>query len=825
MLRPLPPLLLSLMAGIYSACRISLPDSFLTAALTFLFILLLASTVKKWKRLSFSSACLILLILGILSGGHDLRPAAGPRHISRFADGAKMTIEGTVAETPRLFPDRAELIIETKKIVEDRKTIPVEGRILLSLDGSSAPPEYGDLIRFRTKLKPPRNFHNPGRFDYEGYLLRKGVRLRGKVDKTGFVVIRTGDGNPPKIRLEKFRKLLRAAIRENAGSPEGEIIQAMVLGEQSEIPREVMDAFSRTGTTHIIAISGFNIGIIAAFSFFIIRTILKSSEYLLLRFNIIRVSTIFAFLPIGLYACIAGLGISVMRATIMIAALLTAVLLGKERDLANTLALAALIILAVSPLSLFDVSFQLSFAAVASILFIVPRMSALFPGRHNDSSDRFPLLKKVLNGVLLFAAVSLAAALGTAPLIVYHFNLLSPVTLLANLLIVPIMGYLVILIGMGVIITAPLSWTLTAGLVKTASYFTGLSIALADRLSALPCAWTFLSTPAVPELAAWYLFIFCGMKSIDLRREKIDPDLPKTTETGRAFLRIAFCLIGLFIIVDGLCHYYRDRHPGLLKITFIDVGQGNSALIDFPGGTRMLVDGGGFYDERFDTGRYVVAPYLWHEKINRIDRVVLSHPHPDHLNGLLHILEHFKVREVWSNGDRGDSENCERFIEIIEKKGIPHRMMSRDRAPVMMGGAKIEILHPGGRAGGNSLDVNDRSLVLKIIYGDVSILLPGDISEDIESRLVGSGANLKSRILLAPHHGSLHSSSVTFVRKVNPEAVVFSCGADNVFRLPHPEVLERYRNQGIRIFRTDRDGAVHFETDGKELRCRTFRES
>lgn len=628
-----------------------------------------------------------------------------------------------------------------------------------------------------------------------------------------------------KIRLEKFRGLLRTAIREHAGSPEGEIIQAMILGEQSEIPREIMDTFSRTGTTHIIAISGFNIGIIAAFSFFVIRTLLKSSEYLLLRFNIVRVSTLFAFLPIGLYACIAGLGVSVMRATLMIMAFLTAVLLGRERDLVNTLALAALLILAVSPLALFDVSFQLSFAAVASILIIVPRLSAFIPFQHPDPKDRRIRPKKALSGILLFTAVSFAAALGTAPLIVYYFNLLSPVTLLANLLIVPIMGYLVILIGMAVILTAPLSHTLTAGLVKTASCFTGLSIALADGLSGLPCSWTFLPTPSLPELAAWYFFLFAVMKCVDLWREKRDPDLPKTSETGKALLKVSFCMIGLFITVDGLCRYYIDRHPGLLKAAFIDVGQGSSTLIDFPGGIRMLVDGGGFHDERFDMGRYVLAPCLWHEKISRIDRVVLSHPHPDHLNGLLYILEHFKVREVWSNGDREDSDAFKRFLKIIERKGIPHRIMSAKSPSVMIGGAKVQVLHPGGRAGGDSLDANDRSLVLKITYGDVSILLPGDISEDVESRLISGRNGLESRILLAPHHGSGRSSSLPFIRRVRPETVVFSCGAGNIFRLPHPDVLERYRRQGSRIFRTDRNGAVHFETDGKEIRCRVFKET
>jgi len=763
-------------------------------------------------------------MLGILNVQHDLRAIPGVRDISRFAGDERMTIEGIVAESPRVSPEKADLIIETTKIVEENRIVPVEGRILLSLYDTDGLPEYGNLIRFKTRLKPPRNFNNPGGFDYEGYMRGKGIRLRGTLDRTGLVVIRTGDGHPLKIGLEKFRSKLRASIRENADSPEGEIIQAMILGEQSEIPRDVMDTFNRTGTTHIIAISGFNIGIIAAFSFLIIKALMKSSEYLLLRFDIVKVSTLFAFIPIIFYAFIAGFGISVVRAAIMIMAFLLAILFGRERDLANTLSLAALLILAFSPLALFDVSFQLSFAAVASILFIVPRLSAFLP-RGDSDRPLHPWLKKAFSGFFLFMAASLAATLGAAPLIVYYFNLFSSITLLANLLIIPIMGYLVILIGMAVILAAPLSHALTALLVKISSYLTGLSISVADVLSRMPNAYTFVPTPSLPELTAYYLLLIAVMKLLDLRRENREPNLPKTTESGKVLLKISFFILILFMIVDGICLYYKDRHPGLLRATFIDVGQGSSALIDFPGGTRMLLDGGGFFGERFDVGKFVLAPFLWHEKISRIDIVVLSHPHPDHLNGLLYILEHFNVREVWSNGDEEDSDAYGRFRRIIEEKGISHRVMNRNSRPVMIGDASIRVLHPGAGTNRDNFDANDRSIVMKITFGDVGILLPGDITETIESRLTGSEIPLRSRILLAPHHGSSRSSSSSFIRRVRPDMVVFSCGFGNIFRLPHPDVLERYRKQGSRIFRTDRNGAVQIETDGKEIRSRVFREA
>ena len=186
-------------------------------------------------------------------------------------------------------------------------------------------------------------------------------------------------GNPLRIRLERFRDLIRKTILDTAPGTEGKIIQAMILGDQKEIPKEVMEKFNRTGTTHIIAISGFNIGIVAFFSLFVVRLFLKSSEYLLLRWNMVMISTLFAILIVILYTFIAGSGISVIRASVMVVLFMVAILINRERDLYNTLALAAFFILIVSPYSLFDISFQLSFVAVASLLFLTPRLAALLP--------------------------------------------------------------------------------------------------------------------------------------------------------------------------------------------------------------------------------------------------------------------------------------------------------------------------------------------------------------------------------------------------------------------------------------------------------------
>jgi competence protein ComEC len=265
----------------------------------------------------------------------------------------------------------------------------------------------------------------------------------------------------------------------------------------------------------------------------------------------------------------------------------------------------------------------------------------------------------------------------------------------------------------------------------------------------------------------------------------------------------------------------------LLRVTFLDVSQGNSAVVEFPGQSVMLIDGGGFHDNSFDLGRYVLAPYLWHRRITRLDAMVLSHPHPDHYQGLRFVAAHFPIEQFWySTVSRWDPDIRSLLRTLVEKKVVflsPKKLSSNQN----INGVEVQVLHPPAHFSGSTTnltnkELNNLSLVVRLRYKDVSFLFPGDIEEETEDELVRRAHLQPVDVLLVPHHGSRSSSSLPFLQRLKPKIAIFSVGYDNRFHLPAYRIRQRYDALGIQTYRTDVDGAITISTDGKKLEVETF---
>jgi competence protein ComEC len=832
MQRPLLPLLIAVMAGIASGLVLDIPRWWLTAGLI---AGLGAMLFGAWKGLKYpimTAAMFVMFVLSILNINLYLYENPGPAHIVHYTASDPLTVEGLISAPPRFFPDKTQLIVASQRLRTQDAVIPVNGNILLNVV-TDEPYRYGQLIRFKARLKLPHNFHNPGGFDYERALRFRGILVHGFINNPShIIVLREGQGHPLRMRIEAFRNDLKTLIQAYATSPAGDIIQALILGDQKDIPKEIRDRFNRTGTAHIIAISGFHVGIIAFFSILLVRTIMKTSPYLLLRFNIVKVSLALSFIPIAVFTLIAGMGISVVRAAIMAMAFLVAVLLGKNRDLYNTLALAGLVILVVYPPSLFEISFQLSFSAVAAILFITPKLTALIPKPAHEGKSKVDIfMRRRLHDIALFMIVSVSATLGTLPLVVFYFNRVSLITLPANLVVVPILGILTLPVCVGIIAAAPFSTTLAVWLIKLSAFLADIALSVLAYFASISWASFYVVTPDRSEIIACYLLLWISFTLLD-RRTKRRHDSPSG---GKTFFRrewmLGGALAGLIVFLFGYALQGRlaEMQSRDLRVTAIDVGQGSATFARFPGGKTMLVDGGGFFNDDFDIGRSVVAPFLWNQKVHRIDIVVVTHVHPDHLNGLRFVVANFDVGEVWSSGHESNDESFLDFKKIVSERSIPWRFVSAASPPLSVGDVHVRILNPADPVrmphGRESFeDINNLSVVTMLTYGEVGILLPADISEPTEKRSSLQGMRLHSDVLFVPHHGGLTSSTEAFLDTVRPRVAVVSCGRDNIFRLPHPDVVDRYQARKIPLMRTDRDGAVTVATDGQDLRIHSARE-
>ena len=808
---PLIPVLITYGLGLLAG-QLDFPFSF-PGPLFLLIPLILWFLLILFKRRlwSFWSALLFFFLYGLFSIQSYLHPNHSPSHISRWIGSEPILMEGTIDRSPQRDRGRTRWFIRSQKVISGDRHLSVDGDLLLWMKGEDRPLRLGDRIRFLCRIQRPQGFRNPGAFDYERHLAFERISAVGFLSDEKMVV-KVGEGfkHPLLLKIEAWRDHIRHFLEKEASSPCASIFQALVLGEQGSIPEKVREHFIITGIAHLLAISGDHLGIVALLSYSLFLWLLKRSDYLLLSLSVKKWAAFLAIPCLLLYTFIAGGGISVVRATIMVITFFISIVLDRERHLLHTLALAAFLILLFSPPSLFDVSFQLSFLAVLSILYTVPRLlphlkrDDLLPPP--DGSWRRPLWTYLRLSLL----ATVVAMLGTAPFVILHFNRLSLVGFLTNLIAIPWVGFLVMPMALFASLLSFFIYPLASALISINQFLTTLLLQVVSVFATLPYASIHLATPTAFEMVLYYLLFFL---SVHLHKGKK--------------IRYLFVGISILLVTEIAYWHVKDAFQQNLRVTFLDVGHGDSILVEYPKGRRMLIDGGGLPEDRFDIGKNVIAPFLWKKKIRKIDTLVLTHPDPDHLKGLHFIASQFHIGQFWESGLRIDSECYDELEKTLHKRKIERRFMHEDIPPQIISGVKISFLNPPPESRGLQTQLrpallNNQSLVMRLQYKKVSLLLTGDVEKEAEERMIQKGHSLRAQVLKVPHHGSVSSSSPTFLSRVKPEVAIFSVGTRSIGRLPHPEVIERYERLGAKIWRTDRDGAITLVTDGDEIRILPF---
>jgi len=729
------------------------------------------------------------------------------------------TLTGTVASFPEQTGNGVRLVMTTSDCDSFGLPLEDETRVFVKIRGQLPPASPGDTLIATGVLRSPHGRRNPGGFNEADYLFVKGSSAVLTVPAFLKPTVRRVE--PPRnllaLHIAPVRNWVRQVVTCNVPGGERAFLLALLLGERGELTEETVRSFKDSGIVHLLAVSGLHTALVGFVALVLLRGLRLST----------RASTVGGAAAVWFYCSLSGFHPSTLRASVMLSCLAASRLLGRSTQLLGPLSTSCVLLLLANPKYIWDPGFQLSYAATFSIVAAAPLREAV--------RSRLPIRENVWRYVLSPALTTSVAQLGVLPVLAYHFGTISAVAVPTNLLAIPLVS--------GALVSALCSLAVCAVFPQLASVsfalswlLLRLSTLLAHVTSSLPGASLDLLKPTAAEALGFAVCLVALLGCIGLTRRvpsghhggEGKPHRGKLGRHARRFGTIisGLCLSWSLCAFLGLAPRSSERHENCLRVSFLDVGQGDAAVLRLPDGRLLLIDGGESTAE-WDNAERVLTPFLRDAGKKAFDAALITHFHSDHAGGVLKLLQARKLREILVTPADTSTALSLLSRQLAKERDITLRSVSRPDTILHETGAELIVFHPAGLASADtsSSSLNDSSIVVVLRSGRVQFIFTGDVGTAVMDALSQAVEPNAVTVLKAPHHGSRLSLSESFAEKVRPRHVVFSAGRNNRFGHPSGDVVAAYRERGARVFRTDRDGCVSFTVCGDSLSVSTAQSS
>lgn len=645
----------------------------------------------------------------------------------------------------------------TAKIVRNNKKILIN--IKMAQDIPSI--KYGDSLYIEGEFKQPEEARNYKGYNYKQYLKTK--KIIGTVELEKAKILKSSNGS----FIHNIQKYIKDTINGTLTDEEGNLLLAILLGDKDKLSEDIQESFKTSNLSHMLAVSGAHVSyIILGLTYVLQNSIIgKKNGKIVCIFFLLVFMAITNFTP------------SVTRACIMAVLTLFSGIIYRKSDVYTNISVAALITLIFNPYSLLDLGFQLSYGGTIGIIIFIKRI------QEKKSNS------KVINYIKQMALVSIYANIIIIPIMMYHFNTVSFTFIISNIMASPILGIIVIT-GFLFIIASITVKPLTRLIAIFIKPILSILIKISQICSKLPFSNILVVTPYMFNVISYYAIILYCIKSKKNNKCKI-----------------IICLLIVLILINFIIYIF----PQKLRIFFIDVGQGDSTLIITPDKKTVLIDGGG--SDSFDVGEKVLLPYLLDRRILKVDYVLISHFDTDHATGVAQILGKIDVSSIILTRQLEENDIYRHILSIAKEKKIK-LIYVKEGDVLKIGGIKISIIHPENKLMINN-PMNNNSIVCKVEYNSFSMLLTGDIEMEAEELILRKNINLKADVLKVAHHGSKTSTTGEFLKAINPKVALIGVGKNNNFGHPSNEVIQRLKENGTRIYRTDENGEISITVNKK----------